>query len=133
LVSGEANLGYIDQNNQRLTQIRLREGDVYQIPAGSAFYIANEESDQKLEIISGIEPSQGLGDDVFQVHGRIIIKSFLVFYIFITLKENKKYATDFTLINLPTLCVACSLSILEEEQIQDFLDSRKKSLKLLLT
>ncbi|QCE09313.1 RmlC-like jelly roll fold [Vigna unguiculata] len=63
VVSGEANLGYIDQNNQRLTQIRLREGDVYQIPAGSAFYIANEESDQKLEIISGIEPSQGLGDD----------------------------------------------------------------------
>ncbi|XP_027926815.1 vicilin-like seed storage protein At2g28490 isoform X2 [Vigna unguiculata] len=64
--SGEAKLGYIYKNNQRLTQMRLREGDVYQIPAGSAFYIANEESDQKLEIISGIEPSQGLRDDVFE-------------------------------------------------------------------
>ncbi|QCE09311.1 RmlC-like jelly roll fold [Vigna unguiculata] len=65
--SGEAKLGYIYKNNQRLTQMRLREGDVYQIPAGSAFYIANEESDQKLEIISGIEPSQGLRDDVFEI------------------------------------------------------------------
>jgi len=60
--------------------MRLREGDVYQIPVGCTFYIANEESDQKLEIISGIEPLEGFRDDVLQVHGLIIMKSFLVFY-----------------------------------------------------
>ncbi|QCE09310.1 RmlC-like jelly roll fold [Vigna unguiculata] len=64
--SGEANLGFIYKNNQRLTQMRLREGDVYQIPVGCTFYIANEESDQKLEIISGIEPLEGFRDDVLQ-------------------------------------------------------------------
>ncbi|KAK7335724.1 hypothetical protein VNO80_27721 [Phaseolus coccineus] len=62
--SGEAKLGIV--NKGKLAHRSLKMGDVYQIPAGSAFYIVNIEGGQKLHIICSIEPSESLGDDVFQ-------------------------------------------------------------------
>lgn len=76
LISGEAKLGFV--NKGKLARRRLKMGDVYQIPAGSAFYIVNIEGDQKLHIICSIEPSESLGDDVFQVHGSIIMENCLL-------------------------------------------------------
>ncbi|CAJ1956008.1 unnamed protein product [Sphenostylis stenocarpa] len=62
--SGEAKLEFIHKD--KLAQRRLKMGDVYRIPAGSAFYLVNVEGGQKLHIICSIEPSESLGDDVFQ-------------------------------------------------------------------
>jgi len=66
LLSGEAKLGFVYKD--KLVRRRLKMGDVYQIPAGSAFYLVNIEGGQKLHIICSIEPSESLGDDVFRVH-----------------------------------------------------------------
>ncbi|XP_020223440.1 vicilin-like seed storage protein At2g28490 [Cajanus cajan] len=63
LRSGEAKVGFIYRD--RLAERHLKMGDVYQIPAGSAFYLVNME-DQKLDIICSIDPSESLGVDIFQ-------------------------------------------------------------------
>lgn len=57
-------------------------GDVYQIPAGSAFYLVNIEEAQKLHIICSIDPSESLGIDIFQVHASIIIKREAIQYTY---------------------------------------------------
>ncbi|TKY48497.1 Vicilin antimicrobial peptides 2-2 [Spatholobus suberectus] len=62
--SGEAKVGFIYKD--KLAQRHLKMGDVYQIPAGSAFYVVNIKEAQKLHIICSIDPSESLGVDVFQ-------------------------------------------------------------------
>ncbi|KAG4961284.1 hypothetical protein JHK87_037917 [Glycine soja] len=64
LRSGEAKLGFIYKD--KLAERHLKMGDVYQIPAGSAFYLVNIEEAQKLHIICSIDPSESLGIDIFQ-------------------------------------------------------------------
>ena len=50
-----------------LAERRLKIGDIYRIPAGSAFYLMNAEEGQRLHIICSIDPSESLGLGVFQV------------------------------------------------------------------
>ncbi|RDX66405.1 Vicilin-like seed storage protein, partial [Mucuna pruriens] len=61
---GEAKLGFVYKD--KLEERHLKMGDVYQIPAGSAFYLVNIEEAQKLHIICSIDPSESLGVDNFQ-------------------------------------------------------------------
>ncbi|GAB4842953.1 hypothetical protein Ancab_012931 [Ancistrocladus abbreviatus] len=61
---GEAKMGLIYKDE--LAERWLREGDVYLIPAGSTFYIVNTGEGQRLHIICSIDPSRGLGFDIFQ-------------------------------------------------------------------
>ncbi|RHN75889.1 putative rmlC-like jelly roll protein [Medicago truncatula] len=49
-----------------LTERDLKKGDVYQIPAGSAFYLLNTGEAQKLHIICSIDPSESLRIGIFQ-------------------------------------------------------------------
>ncbi|XP_047171542.1 vicilin-like seed storage protein At2g28490 [Vigna umbellata] len=60
---GEANLGFI--YDDELVERRLKAGDVYVIPSGSAFYFVNMEEGQRLHIICSIDPSTSLGLDTF--------------------------------------------------------------------
>ncbi|GAU15616.1 hypothetical protein TSUD_108750 [Trifolium subterraneum] len=62
--SGEAKVGFIYEGD--LAEKELKKGDVYLIPAGSAFYLLNTGKDQKLEIICSIDPSESLGLGVYQ-------------------------------------------------------------------
>ncbi|KAK7402142.1 hypothetical protein VNO78_14172 [Psophocarpus tetragonolobus] len=62
--SGEAKVGFVYKD--KLAKRHLKMGDVYQIPAGSTFYLVNIEESQKLHIICSIDPSESLGIDVFQ-------------------------------------------------------------------
>ncbi|RDX92544.1 Vicilin-like seed storage protein, partial [Mucuna pruriens] len=62
--SGEAKLGFMYKD--KLEERHLKMGDVYQIPAGSAFYLVNIEKAQKLHVICSIDPSESLGIDIFQ-------------------------------------------------------------------
>ncbi|XP_027343385.1 LOW QUALITY PROTEIN: vicilin-like seed storage protein At2g28490 [Abrus precatorius] len=64
LRTGEAKLGFIYKDE--LAERHLKTGDVYQIPAGSAFYLVNIEESQRLHIICSIDPSESLGIDIFQ-------------------------------------------------------------------
>ncbi|KAF9675539.1 hypothetical protein SADUNF_Sadunf09G0042700 [Salix dunnii] len=61
---GEARVGLIYEDE--LAERRLKIGDIYRIPAGSAFYLMNAEEGQRLHIICSIDPSESLGLGVFQ-------------------------------------------------------------------
>ncbi|KAK2370779.1 vicilin seed storage protein [Trifolium repens] len=61
---GEAKVGFMYEN--RLAERKLKKGDVYQIPAGSAFYLSNTKDSQKLHIVCSIDPSESLGLGIFQ-------------------------------------------------------------------
>jgi mannose-6-phosphate isomerase-like protein (cupin superfamily) len=58
-------VGFIYEDD--LAEKELKKGDVYLIPAGSAFYLLNTGEDQKLQIICSIDPSERLGLGVYQV------------------------------------------------------------------
>jgi mannose-6-phosphate isomerase-like protein (cupin superfamily) len=58
-------VGFIYEDD--LAEKELKKGDVYLIPAGSAFYLLNTGEDQKLQIICSIDPSESLGLGVYQV------------------------------------------------------------------
>lgn len=64
--SGKAKMGFIYKDE--LEELELKKGDVYQIPAGSAFYLENIAEAQKLHVICSIDPSESLGLGIFQVH-----------------------------------------------------------------
>ncbi|WJX69405.1 hypothetical protein P8452_53651 [Trifolium repens] len=64
VLSGEAKVGFMYEN--RLAERKLKKGDVYQIPAGSAFYLSNTKDSQKLHIVCSIDPSESLGLGIFQ-------------------------------------------------------------------
>lgn len=60
---GEAKLGFIYKDD--LAERKLKEGDVYIIPAGSPFYLVNVWEGQRLHIICSIDPTESLGVDTF--------------------------------------------------------------------
>ncbi|XP_058773957.1 vicilin-like seed storage protein At2g28490 [Vicia villosa] len=62
--SGEAKVGFI--YDDELAESELKKGDVYQIPAGSTFYLSNTGDSQTLQIICSIDPSESLGVGIFQ-------------------------------------------------------------------
>ncbi|KAJ6984740.1 vicilin-like seed storage protein [Populus alba x Populus x berolinensis] len=62
--TGEAKVGLIYKDE--LAERRLKIGDIYRIPAGSAFYLMNAEEGQRLNIICSIDPSESLGLGFFQ-------------------------------------------------------------------
>ncbi|KAF5470669.1 hypothetical protein F2P56_011168 [Juglans regia] len=62
---GEAKIGLIYKDE--LGERRLKTGDLYRIPAGSAFYLVNTAEGQRLHIICSIDPSESLGIGTFQV------------------------------------------------------------------
>ncbi|XP_045802941.1 vicilin-like seed storage protein At2g28490 [Trifolium pratense] len=64
VLSGEAKVGFSYEN--KLAERKLKKGDVYQIPAGSAFYLSNTKDSKKLHIICSIDPSESLGLGIFQ-------------------------------------------------------------------
>ncbi|KAJ9178495.1 hypothetical protein P3X46_010373 [Hevea brasiliensis] len=49
-----------------LAERRLETGDVYGVPAGSAFYLVNTEEGQRLHVICSIDQSESLGLGAFQ-------------------------------------------------------------------
>ncbi|EXB98567.1 Vicilin-like antimicrobial peptides 2-2 [Morus notabilis] len=61
---GEAKLGFIYKD--QLAERRLKIGDVYRIPAGSAFYLVNTGEGQRLHIICSIDTSESLTFGSFQ-------------------------------------------------------------------
>ncbi|XP_062172690.1 vicilin-like seed storage protein At2g28490 [Alnus glutinosa] len=61
---GEAKIGFIYKD--ALAERRLKTGDVYRLPAGSAFYLVNTGEGQRLHIICSIDTSEGLGLGTFQ-------------------------------------------------------------------
>ncbi|KAK7262356.1 hypothetical protein RJT34_29925 [Clitoria ternatea] len=61
---GEAKLGFI--YDDELAERRLKTGDVYVIPAGTAFYLVNTGEGQRLHIICSIDPSTNSGEHIFQ-------------------------------------------------------------------
>ncbi|KAF5470668.1 hypothetical protein F2P56_011167 [Juglans regia] len=61
---GEAKIGLIYKDE--LGERRLKTGDLYRIPAGSAFYLVNTAEGQRLHIICSIDPSESLGIGTFQ-------------------------------------------------------------------
>ncbi|KAJ7982099.1 Vicilin-like seed storage protein [Quillaja saponaria] len=61
---GEVKLGFIYKDS--LAERRMKTGDVYHIPAGSAFYLVNTGEGQRLHIICSIDPSESIGVGVFQ-------------------------------------------------------------------
>jgi len=122
--AGEANLGFM--YDDELVEKRLKTGDLYVIPSGSAFYFVNIEEGQRLHIICSIDPSTSLGLDTFHVHASIIISHLSLCYHF-GFVPSCDYA--FTFFNFPW---PCSPSILGEEPIHPhcFLDSHLLFLKL---
>nr|XP_016458794.1 PREDICTED: vicilin-like seed storage protein At2g28490 [Nicotiana tabacum] len=56
---GETRIGHIYKDD--FTERRLKEGDVYSIRAGSAFYLVNPAEGQRLHIICSISTSSSLG------------------------------------------------------------------------
>ncbi|XP_022732472.1 vicilin-like seed storage protein At2g28490 [Durio zibethinus] len=62
--AGEARLGCIYKD--QMVERRLKIGDVYQIAAGSTFYILNPGEGQRLHIICSIDPSESLNLGTFQ-------------------------------------------------------------------
>ena len=65
LNAGEAKVGFIYKD--QLAERRLKIGDVYRIPAGSAFYLVNSGEGQRLHIICSIDTSESLRFGSFQV------------------------------------------------------------------
>ncbi|XP_059300463.1 vicilin-like seed storage protein At2g28490 [Lycium ferocissimum] len=62
---GEARVGHIYKDE--LAERSLKHGDVYTIPAGSAFYLENTVKNQRLHIICSIDiTSESMGSHVFQ-------------------------------------------------------------------
>ncbi|WCJ41071.1 RmlC-like cupins superfamily protein [Euphorbia peplus] len=61
---GEARIGLIYKDE--LAERRLKIGDVYRIPAGSAFYLINVGEGQRLHVVCSIDPSESLGLGAFQ-------------------------------------------------------------------
>ncbi|CAH2060264.1 unnamed protein product [Thlaspi arvense] len=61
---GEATLGVICKDE--FGEKKLKGGDIYWIPAGSAFYLLNTGRGQRLHVIISIDPSQSLGFETFQ-------------------------------------------------------------------
>ncbi|XP_061359031.1 vicilin-like seed storage protein At2g28490 [Gastrolobium bilobum] len=64
LLRGEAKLGFIYKDE--LAERHLKIGDVYVIPAGTAFYLVNIGKGQRLQIICSIDTSESIGVDNFQ-------------------------------------------------------------------
>ncbi|XP_003597174.3 vicilin-like seed storage protein At2g28490 [Medicago truncatula] len=64
VLTGEAKVGIMYEDE--LEESELKKGDVYQIPAGSAFYLSNIGEGQKLHIICSIDPSESLRIGIFQ-------------------------------------------------------------------
>ncbi|KAL6203080.1 hypothetical protein ACLB2K_026784 [Fragaria x ananassa] len=62
--SGEAKVGLIYKDE--LGERRLRAGDVYRIPAGSAFYLVNTGEGQRIHIICSVDTSESLGMGTLQ-------------------------------------------------------------------
>ncbi|KAE8691024.1 LOB domain-containing protein 11-like [Hibiscus syriacus] len=62
--TGEARVGCIYEDE--MVERRLNIGDVFPIPAGSAFYILNPGEGQRLHIICSIDPYESLNLDTFQ-------------------------------------------------------------------
>ncbi|XVF19497.1 hypothetical protein REPUB_Repub11eG0115600 [Reevesia pubescens] len=62
--TGEARVGCIYKD--QMVERRLKIGDVYQIPAGSTFYILNPGEGQRLHIICSIDASESLNLGTFQ-------------------------------------------------------------------
>ncbi|KAF8397644.1 hypothetical protein HHK36_016564 [Tetracentron sinense] len=56
---GEAKIGWIYKED--MVEKQLKMGDVYRIPAGSAFYMVNTGEGQRLQIICSITTSESLG------------------------------------------------------------------------
>ncbi|KAJ6750820.1 hypothetical protein OIU85_001365 [Salix viminalis] len=52
-------------NSDKLAERRLKFGDIYRIPDGSAFYLMNTDGGQRLHIICSIDPSESLGIGCF--------------------------------------------------------------------
>ncbi|XP_077233003.1 vicilin-like seed storage protein At2g28490 [Tasmannia lanceolata] len=61
---GEMRIGWIYED--KLVEKDLKTGDIYRIPAGSAFYMVNIGKGQRLQIICSVDTSESLGDDTFQ-------------------------------------------------------------------
>ncbi|XP_068640562.1 vicilin-like seed storage protein At2g28490 [Aristolochia californica] len=61
---GDMRIGWIYKDD--LVEKQLKIGDVYRIPAGSAFYITNTGRGQRLQIICSMDATENLGDDFFQ-------------------------------------------------------------------
>ncbi|XP_059664422.1 vicilin-like seed storage protein At2g28490 [Cornus florida] len=55
---GEARVGSIYKDD--LAEKQLRAGDLYRIPAGSAFYLVNQHDRQRLQVICSIDTSESL-------------------------------------------------------------------------
>lgn len=66
MFAGEAKVGCIYKDE--LVERQLKIGDLYRIPAGSAFYLLNTGEGQRLHIICSIDKSESLGMGAFQVH-----------------------------------------------------------------
>ncbi|XP_017632486.1 vicilin-like seed storage protein At2g28490 [Gossypium arboreum] len=62
--AGQATVGLIYKDH--MVERELKNGDVYQIRAGSTFYILNTEESQRLHIICSIDPSESLNMGTFQ-------------------------------------------------------------------
>ncbi|KAM3374140.1 hypothetical protein P3S68_012854 [Capsicum galapagoense] len=63
---GEARVGHIYRDE--LAERHLKHGDVYTIPAGSAFYLENRAENERLCIICSIDiTSESVGWHAFQV------------------------------------------------------------------
>ncbi|KAK4363141.1 hypothetical protein RND71_018382 [Anisodus tanguticus] len=62
--NGETRIGHIYKDD--FAERRLKEGDVYSIRAGSAFYLVNPTEGQRLHIICSISTSSSLGLHGFQ-------------------------------------------------------------------
>ncbi|KAI3427685.1 Cupin type-1 domain-containing protein [Psidium guajava] len=61
---GEAKIGAIYEDE--LVERRLKIGDIYRVPAGSAFYLVNIGEGQRLHLIASIDTSASLGLSTFQ-------------------------------------------------------------------
>ncbi|KAJ7947776.1 Vicilin-like seed storage protein [Quillaja saponaria] len=61
---GEAKVGLIYKDS--LSEMQLKDGDVYRIPAGSTFYLLNTMEIHRLNVICSIDPSESLGMGVLQ-------------------------------------------------------------------
>ncbi|KAL6009365.1 hypothetical protein ACLOJK_022594 [Asimina triloba] len=61
---GEMKIGWIYKDE--MVEKTLKIGDIYRIPAGSAFYIVNTNQGQRLQLICCIDTSENMGTDVFQ-------------------------------------------------------------------
>ncbi|KAK1322357.1 hypothetical protein QJS10_CPA03g01291 [Acorus calamus] len=62
--TGEVKVGWIHKDE--MVEKQLKTGDIYQIPAGSAFYLLNTGHGQRLSIICSIDVSNSLGFNSFQ-------------------------------------------------------------------